>query len=194
MTTVSRRNVKQLVDIMHTVYEVGATHWTFGRYVPPVGMTNDIVEPEEFREVLIAVEEAHRQYEKKHSRLTKEPLLFPLRNLYCPPDISDNPERRQVEGCGIGSLALTILPNNTIMACRRHSGSVLGRWEKTGDLLDIFLHSPIIKKLRNIEEIKRCKDCVFLYHCRGCRAVGHAIRGDLTDPDPSCPFFTRKEG
>lgn len=193
MTTVSQRNIKQLVRIMHDVYKAGATHWTFGRYVPPVGVIDDIIKPADLREALITIEKDHQQYESQHNKLTKEPLLFPLRNRHSLSNLEENPDHCQIEGCGVGSLALTILSDNTIMACRRHSGSVLGKWKKKGDLLDIFLHSPIIKILRNVENIEKCKDCVFLYYCRGCRAVGYAVRGNFTDPDPSCSFFVRKE-
>lgn len=188
MTTVSKENVGQLVDVMHAVYGVGAHRWAFARYVPPIGQTLDL-DPKEFQKALFAVEQAHLPYEEKgHDRQRKDPLWFPFRNVNHLPKLEDNPRRCQIDGCGIGSPTLGILPDNTVMACRRHEGSVLGKWEKKGDILELFLYSPVMEKLRAVEKINKCNRCPFLYYCRGCRAIAYAVRGNYTDPDPTCPF------
>lgn len=193
MTTVFKENVQQLENVMHAVYEAGAHRWAFARYVPPVGQTLDL-DSEEFTRALAIIEKTHYPYEESgHDRQQKDPLWFWFRNRNYPPRPEENPMRRQIDGCGIGTPTLGILPNNTVMACRRHQGSVLGRWEKEGDILHFFLGSPIMKQLRDIETIEGCKNCSFLYYCRGCRAIGYAVKGRLTDPDPTCPILTRKE-
>jgi len=188
MTTVSKENVGQLVDIMHTVYdEAGAHRWAFARYVPPVGEKLDL-DPLAYRNALAKVETAHLPYLKaNYDPQRKDPLWYPFRN--SPPNSDDNPKHCQVDGCGIGSPTLAVLPDNTVMACRRHAGSTLGKWEKKGDILQFLIFSRTMKQLRQLENIEGCKDCPYLYCCRGCRAIAYAVRGCLTDPDPTCPIL-----
>ncbi|MCG2689741.1 radical SAM protein [Candidatus Parcubacteria bacterium] len=193
MTTVSKKNVGHLEEIMHAVYQAGAHRWAFARYVPPVGQTLNL-DPQDFWDALGRIEKAHSRYESKgYDKQRKDPLWFPFRNIDNPPNPGDNPNHCQVDGCGIGSPTIGILPDNTIMACRRHAGSGLGRWEKKGDLFRLFMHSSTMKQLRNVVAINKCRDCHFLYYCRGCRAIGYAVRGILTDPDPTCLILKQKE-
>ncbi len=184
MTTVSQRNLFDLVLLMHEVYNKGCHRWAFSRYVPPVGQKSDIISAD-YQEVLRQIDENHKPYLKEgHDDQTKDPLWFPLRNTN--KKLEPNPDRCQRDGCGIGSPALGMLPDNTVMACRRHEGSVLGKWRKPGDLLYFMIDSPKMNELRNIEAINHCKDCHFLYYCRGCRAIGYSVRGNLNDYDPTC--------
>ena len=189
MTTVSEENVDQLVDIMLAVYQAGIHRWAFARYVPPVGQKLSL-DPERFQKALVALEKAHKPFEESgHDPQRKDPLWVPFRNR----PLEANPNHCQVDGCGIGSPTFGILPDNTLMACRRHEGSRLGVWQKSGDILNLLVSSPVIQQLRQVEKIKGCQDCPFLYHCRGCRAIGYAVKGDIFDPDPTCSILNRKE-
>ncbi len=39
---------------------------------------------------------------------------------------------------------------------------------------------------RDIRNIRKCKDCELLQWCRGCRATGYNVTGDLQGEDPCC--------
>ena len=185
MTTISEYNIDEAVDVMRLAYGCGADKWLFARYVPPVG-TKLNISPKRFRQLM---EDTKAEYERLGKQvITKEAFWYPMLHEPLP-----NPDCCLMHGCGLGTTSFAILPDNTLMGCRRHEGSVLGKWEKRGDILDIFVNSPVMNKLRQVETIQRCKDCQFLYHCRGCPAVAYAIRGSYTDSDPQCSFFNGKE-
>lgn len=182
MTTVSQKNLCDLIPVMHTVYEAGCHRWAFARYVPPVGQILDI-DNNEYYNTLLELDEQHQQYLKKgHDEQRKDPLWSLVRNI----EPEYNPDMCQIDGCGIGSPTLGILPDNTVMACRRHAGSTLGKWQKDGDFYYFMIDSPVMEKLRNLESIKKCGNCKLLYNCRGCRAIGYAVDGKLDTPDPTC--------
>ncbi len=189
MTTVSKRNLSQLPEIMKSVYEAGARHWEFSRYIPPVGQIQDLPDPMEYRSMMNKVHQLHQYYESNcgKKKLHKDPLWYPFANES--PCLADNPDGCILGGCGLGTTSLAILPDNTIMNCRRHAGSILGKWQSAGDIHKLFFESPIMKKFRDIKNINRCNQCAYLYHCRGCRAVGYSVRGNIFDPDPTCSFF-----
>ena len=192
MTTVSNENVDQLENIMLAVYSAGVRLWAFARYVPSVGKATNL-DWEKYQLALKRVEKTHKPFETAgYGPQKKDPLWYPLRN--SEPCLKDNPNRCQMDGCGIGSPTFGILPDNTIMACRRHEGSKLGIWKQKGDILQLLVSSPIITQLRKVETIEGCKDCKYLYYCRGCRAIAFSVRGKMTDRDPACPILNRKGG
>ena len=192
MTTVSDKNVSQLKDIMLAVYGAGVHRWAFARYVPRVGEPAEL-DLQKYQQALAEVDEAHKPFELAgHDPQRKDPLWYPFRNPE--PCLKDNPKLCQLDGCGIGSPTFGILPDNTIMACRRHEGSVLGVWKQNGDILHLLVNSPVIKQLRGVEKIEGCKDCNYLYHCRGCRAIAFSVRGNIFDHDPACTILKKKGG
>ena len=69
------------------------------------------------------------------------------------------------------------------MACRRME-SVLGN-VKTCSLADI-MDGDRRRAFTDIAHIQKCGDCELLQVCRGCRAVGYNVTGDLKGPDPMC--------
>lgn len=190
MSTVSDWNIDEMKDVMKLAYSLGAHRWAFSRYVPPVGNKLKL-SPSKYYSFLKEIERAHKPYEKRgFPRQIKDPLWTTLRGIN--KNTADCDEcNTQKDGCGIGTPTIGILPDKTIMACRRHAGSALGKW-KNQNLLHLFLNSPTMNKLRKIELIGGCQSCKYLYYCRGCRAVAYAIRGNIYDPDPTCIILHNK--
>ncbi|MFA6514791.1 MAG: radical SAM protein [Candidatus Paceibacterota bacterium] len=192
MTTVSDKNVDQLEEIMLAVYRAGVSLWAFARYVPPVGSPTEL-DWQKYQQALARVEKAHKPFELAgYGPQKKDPLWYPFKN--SEPCLTDNPNRCQIDGCGIGSPTFGILPDNTVMACRRHAGSNLGIWKESGDILRLLVSSSVITQLRKLENIESCKNCKYLYHCRGCRAIAFSVKGNIFDPDPACPILKMKGG
>ena len=86
----------------------------------------------------------------------------------------------------MGSSTITMLPDKTLMACRRHAGSVLGKWTKKKNFSYHFLENPIMASFRDIMNIKGCNICKYLTVCRGCRAAAYALSKDHFGIDPQC--------
>jgi AdoMet-dependent heme synthase len=93
-------------------------------------------------------------------------------------------------GCAAGISGLTILPDGTVVPCRRLPvplGNV-----RTDSLRQIWAESAILESLRDRGRYRgRCGTCRRWAHCRGCRAIAYAAslaRGeeDLLADDPQC--------
>ena len=187
MSTVSFFNYQEMINVMQLSYQLGAKHWSFARWTPQNGDCGIL--PNEFVSFLRKIETAHKLFEKKGVEpQNKESLLILIRRKSC------NIGRQDLKiqgGCGIGTSTLTILPDNTVMACRRHSGSVLEKWTPQRGFLSIFLKNSKLKDYRRIDKIEGCKDCQYLYYCRGCRAAAYASTGNHFGKDPQCPMLLK---
>jgi radical SAM protein with 4Fe4S-binding SPASM domain len=183
MSTVSKENYMEMVDVMKTSYKHGANFWTFTRYAPMSGGHCGI-EPGEFLKFMTEIIEALKPYEAQGKpSQTREPLLCLVKEI-------EHPER--LGGCGIGFSRLVLMPDNTVMACRRHPGSILGKVDEKHDLLWHFAMNPKMDEYRNFSKIEGCKNCNFLNQCRGCKAVAYlATANDLGD-DPQCLILQEK--
>ncbi len=103
-----------------------------------------------------------------------------------------------VAGCPLGHHLICIAPNGDIFACaalldkRFCLGNILEE-----DIRDIWVDSPILKKMRLIKKIVlgKCKDCERIDLCRGgCRGIVFSEIGDLVSSDPTCKFLEVKNG
>lgn len=124
-------------------------------------------------------------YEELGLDLDKVGRKDPLWNLIEPPFKEDNLEKCFVGGCGIGTGCFDVLHDGTVMSCRRHPGSIIGKLPEN-TLEQIFFESERLIFLRDVEKIRKCQDCDFLWNCRGCRAVAYGTTGDFFAPDPQC--------
>lgn len=178
MSTVSNLNYREMVDVMKHSYASGATRWSFARYTPEVGDCG--ISSQEYHNFLQQVVIEHQSY-------TKMGKIFPMKEALMVPLVSEPKESCGViGGCALGSSMLCILPDASVMPCRRLRESVLGVWENQGDLLDYFLFHPKMDEYRDIKKIEGCGSCRFISQCRGCRAAALAATGKITGIDPQC--------
>lgn len=178
MSTVSDLNYSEMVDVMKHSYENGAARWSFARYTPDTGDCG--ISAAEFNDFLKDIIREHAPFTKMGKVLPiKETLMAPL--VFQPMESSCI-----IGGCALGSSMLCILPDATVMPCRRLRESVLGKWDKENDLINYFLFSPKMEEYRNIELIEGCNACKFLNRCRGCRAAALAATGNIFGKDPQC--------
>lgn len=178
MSTVSSANYLEMVDVMKHAYILGAKRWSFARYTPDDGDCG--ISSNEYRSFLELIASEHNAFTQKEISVPmKEPLMSAIVSQPVDSDCI-------VSGCGLGSSMLSILPDNTMMACRRHADSVLGKWEKPGDLLNTFLFHSKMDTYRKIKQIEGCGTCNLLNQCRGCRAAAFAATGNIFGRDPQC--------
>lgn len=95
-------------------------------------------------------------------------------------------------GCAAGISGLTILPDGTVVPCRRLPvpiGNV-----RQDSLREIWAGSEVLENLRDRSQYKgRCGACPRWAHCRGCRAIAYSYsqnrgRADILADDPQCFF------
>jgi radical SAM protein with 4Fe4S-binding SPASM domain len=93
-------------------------------------------------------------------------------------------------GCAAGISGLTILPDGTLLPCRRLPvpiGNIL-----KDSLREVWASSEVLNALRDRSMYKgKCGSCSKWAHCRGCRAIAYSYsnargQGDFLAPDPQC--------
>lgn len=86
--------------------------------------------------------------------------------------------------CSVGMNAIAILSDGTILPCRRLE-IPLGNF-LTDNFVNVWIDSPILKKLRNKQNIDKCGKCINLEKCGGCRAIAYGKNKKLMGEDPQC--------
>lgn len=93
-------------------------------------------------------------------------------------------------GCAAGVSGITLLPDGTMLPCRR-LGIPLGNL-RDDSLREVWAASPVLDALRSKDRYPgKCGRCSRWENCRGCRAIAYAAsalqgRPDLLADDPQC--------
>jgi len=89
--------------------------------------------------------------------------------------------------CAAGTRYITILPNGDVIPCMLLQIKLGNVREQR--LIDIWQNSPILKKLRNRENLKgKCGICKYKLTCSGARCKAYEKTGDMLAEDPTCWF------
>lgn len=190
MFTLSKINAHELIGVIRVVAEEEVSVFDFARLVPMgagEGLKEQILKPKEYRNLLLKVLEEYRRLQEKgcqtyfgrKDHLWK--LLYQELGLLRP-----LPKDRKTvyTGCGIGSTVLVVLADGTVYPCRRLPIE-LGKLPQQS-IREIFINSSELNRMRQIEDMQKCKDCELIQFCRGCPAVSYAVYGDYMAPDPQC--------
>jgi MoaA/NifB/PqqE/SkfB family radical SAM enzyme len=183
--TLSRINAPHLECLVETASGLGVQRVGFSRLVPS-GRGAGLLEQ------MLAPAEAEALYRKLFSLstpgvqvVTGDPVASQMRESF-----SDHPGEMPLGGCAAGISGLTLLPDGTILPCRRLEiplGNVL-----TDSLREVWATSDILNRLRNRALYHgRCGVCSRWASCRGCRAVAYAFSqaggaADFLSEDPQC--------
>lgn len=100
-----------------------------------------------------------------------------------------NLNRGITKGCGAGRDGFSINIDGKITPCRH-----LEIPEETRNVLEYWNHSPIINKLRKVEDEKRqpCFDCLYQNNCLPCMAVSWKMRNDFFMGEEYCTLCDDK--
>ena len=188
MTTVNKTNLEEIPSIVDLIIKSGVDIFDFHRFIP-IGNGENVKEdaqisPLEFRRLLSEVNTKYQEYINCSTFLGREDPLWEL--FYLEKGLLKKSRKSALisGGCVIGCSELTILEDGTVLSCRRLPIPI-GRVPKQ-TLRDIFIVSPLLNKMREINKIQRCRECSLISHCRGCRAMAYAVKGDYFAADPQC--------
>ena len=177
MTTVSRANAGEILPLIDLLEKEGVDTFALERFIPE-GQGKDIgdqaMSSEEIRQVFEAVYEA--------GKVPRDIRVLMYRPLF---GILDNDDPTIGAMCSVGTNALTIMHDGTVLPCRRLPvplGNIL-----SDSLYKIWYDSPLLWEVRNPSNLKgKCEGCELVPICRGCRAVAYASTGDYLAEDPQC--------
>jgi radical SAM protein with 4Fe4S-binding SPASM domain len=187
-TTISRLNAASFPELVPLSKSLGVQELGFARLVPSgrgEALLDQMLSPEEllaFYQELLALEVNGLDVG------SGDPLATRIRVGEPPED--DGSATFPWGGCAAGVAGLTLLPDGTILPCRRLPvplGNV-----RRDRLREIWAASPVLEALRDKTRYPgKCGSCKRWAQCRGCRAIAYACsraKGapDFLAPDPQC--------
>lgn len=89
-----------------------------------------------------------------------------------------------VSGCLCAWSGVSILPDGTVLACRRLPVPVGKIPQQSFET--VFLDSPLMRKFRRRASFEACGVCDLYAYCRGCPAYVHSMTGNPFARNPLC--------
>ncbi len=184
-STISKRNIKSLSEIMKLAKDLGAkAHHIF--LLVPTGrakeMVNEELSSQEYEEALKLFSQ-----EKKNSPLDLKATCAPHFNRILLQEHADKACSLAGRGCMGGVSFCFISHTGDLQPC--------GYLEiKCGNVRDqgfkkAWLNSEVFSNLRDFSKYKgKCGVCEFQAVCGGCRARAYALTGDYLAEEPYCSY------
>lgn len=189
MSTLSKKNLDDIIALMDVVAAHEAYSFSFARYcATSPEKAEDYPSPEEYHRFLAAYYEKSIALKKQgfKTRFIQKDHLFTLlkweRGEFTVPAFSKSNPDMVCDGCHLGRTGC-ILANGDVVACRRMESTVGNVWKESLWHLETC---EAMQRYADVKEIEKCTDCELLNWCRGCRAVGFNATGNLHGADPCC--------
>jgi len=191
MFTLQRCNMKEVPSLIDLAIEENVSGLTIERLVP-MGSSKDakdsLLTQEEIRDVFQYISDrADSEYEKgSRLRILKyRPLWINIDPVRAKTEANTVKHKELGAICSIGLDGLCILPDATVLACRRLPIPIGNL--KEDSLEKIWFTSDLLWQIRDKRNLKgKCNFCEFILRCGGCRAIAYAYTGDYLEEDPQC--------
>ncbi len=189
MFTLQRQNIKDIPSIIDLAVAEGINCLTIERLVPTgsgARIGDGLLSPEEIKRVFSYISDRAEQ-EINRGGLTSISRSRPLWVMCNRSSLGvDMPNKDAAGGiCSIGLDGLCILPDATVLPCRRLP-MPMGNL-KNDSLLKIWHRSDLLWEITDKRNLKgKCNSCEFINQCSGCRAMAYACTGDYLAEDPQC--------
>ncbi len=191
MFTLQRQNMKDIPLIIDLANAEEVSNLTIERMVPTgTGKTlkNQLLSPKEIREVFEYISERAQQQinEKGSTLISRSRPLWVLCNRNQDSSNSDSSTEVIFGGiCSIGLDGLCIMPDGTVLACRRLPIPI-GNLQRDS-IEKIWSTSDLLWQIRDKNNLQgKCLSCKLIPQCSGCRAMAYAVTGDYLAEDPQC--------
>ncbi len=185
--TVTKLNYREIPKIIELADKIGAKYMHIFSFIP-TGRGENIEDltptQKQYHDLLTYI----LKTQPKYKGLIIKPTCSPQYWVYLStqkPSFAQEFLKLYPRGCVAGISYLYISPQGDVFPCPYLQISVGNI--RIQPLHEIWLSSPILQKLRNIEYLKgRCKTCSYNSVCSGCRARAYVYRGDFLSEDPLC--------
>jgi radical SAM protein with 4Fe4S-binding SPASM domain len=189
MYTLQKKNLSDVTAMFNLASEEKISGLTFERMVPigsSIESMQSILSTQEIKEIYEYISNrSDKEYEKRNSlRILR---YRPLWVLIDPCRLNDGtvPHKELGSLCSIGLDGICILPDATVLACRRLPISIGDLRKNT--LEEIWSTSALLWEIADKRNLKgKCKNCEYISRCSGCRAMAYAVSGDYLSEDPNC--------
>jgi len=191
MFTLQRCNMKDVLSLIGLAIKEKISGLTIERLVPmgsAKDMRDSILSPEELKDIFQSISDrADLEYEKgTQLRILKyRPLWINIDPSRAKAEFNTTPYKELGAICSIGLDGLTILPDATVLPCRRFPMPIGNL--KRDSLEKIWFTSDLLWQIRDKHNLKgKCNSCEFIPRCGGCRAMAYACTGDYLSEDSQC--------
>jgi radical SAM protein with 4Fe4S-binding SPASM domain len=184
--TLSSVNAGHFMDIIQFASELGVQKVGFSRLVPSgrgKAMAKQMLSAEKVKELYKRIFSADTGDLKI---VTGDPVASQLRA----EDDGSDKGVIPLGGCAAGVSGLTILPDGTLVPCRRLYIPI-GNIRKDS-FREVWATSEVLEAIRDRSKYKgKCGSCRRWANCRGCRAIAYAFskskgKNDFLAEDPQC--------
>jgi AdoMet-dependent heme synthase len=191
MVTLQKMNVEDVPHIIDLALENNVDTLLFERLIPEgagESLKDLVLTPEELFNVYDYI--LHRSDEEYAKGSSLKMLKFRTLWILTDPKRAEKnveiPFQREAgAACSIGMDSLCILPDATVLPCRRLPIPIGNL--KHDSIFKIWYTSDLLWKIRNKQNLKgKCNGCEFIPRCSGCRAMAYACTGDYLQEDPQC--------
>jgi radical SAM protein with 4Fe4S-binding SPASM domain len=191
MFTLQRRNVEDVPSLIDLAIAEGISSLTIERFVPTgsgAKIREELLPPEEIKRVFDYISERAEQEIARGglTSISRSRPLWVMCNRNTGSLGADTSQGDTAGGiCSIGLDGLCILPDATVLPCRRLPIPIGNL--KNDSLLKIWHTSDLLWKIADKRNLKgKCNSCEFSTQCSGCRAMAYACTGDYLAEDPQC--------
>lgn len=189
MYTLQKINISDVPSMFDLALEEKISGLTFERMVPVGSSTKSVQSTLSTQEIKNVYEYISNRSDKEFEYANSLRILKyrPLWVLIDPCRLNDgsNPHKELGSLCSIGLDGICILPDATVLACRRLPIPIGNL--KTKSLAEIWTTSSLLWEIADKRNLKgTCKTCEYISKCSGCRAMAFAVSGDYLAEDPNC--------
>jgi radical SAM protein with 4Fe4S-binding SPASM domain len=190
-----KSNFKSLGKLVDLLYSTGIRKLSFNA-LHPTGrcdkiykniMLDHLGHAGELRKIIDDISEKYSDF-----RMLNPPLLYPSYPNMLP--TAKRKGKNKLKPCSAAHTSCCITSSGLVIPCSELIDFVGGSIREQ-DILDIWKNPATFEDVRNTsnmstEDIPYCRDCMYNIFCNaGCRADAHSVYGDLTAPDPFCPYI-----
>jgi heme b synthase len=195
----TKRNQKEIPDVMKVAKRLGAKAWYMFMIVPTgrgEEIMSELISKEDYEELL----KWHYEMEKDEKDMLVRPTCAPHYYRIVPQmnklaEKDEKLERRTLKfstggskGCLAGQLICLITAEGEVYPCSYFPRSA-GNVKKT-HFKDIWDNSELFRELRDFKGYKgKCGECEYVNVCGGCRARADAVYGDYLEEEPFCSYI-----
>ena len=189
MYTLQKANISDVPSMFDFALKENISGLTFERMVPIGSSTKSsgsLLSTQEIKNIYQYISNrSDEEFEKGNSvRILKYRPLWVLIDP-CRSNDRSIPHKELGSLCSIGLDGICILPDATVLACRRLPIPIGDL--RTNSLEEIWSTSALLWEIADKRNLKgKCKTCEYISRCSGCRAMAYAVSGDYLSEDPNC--------
>lgn len=191
MSTVCKDNFDDIPELVRYAVKEEIDNFGFARYCPSGDDTIKMLGAYEYRDFLSNMWSVFVEVKDSNTILSlKDHLWIPFLDEIGVIKITADSGKQILDGCNCAISHMTILENGDVYACRRFN-SKIGNALK--DSFYSLYFNDSMDSYRDFSKFSGCKDCKYLYFCRGCPAVSACAYGDYYAVDPQCWVYEERK-